>query len=185
MSYDALRISTTHRRRARSAFVFAIASTLLRPFAGSAPAPPAAAPGAAQNLADLVDAVAEAVVSTLRPPRFGQGRYSGFAEGHTLRRDVRRVLPQSSHRSPAARARKAQSLGSGFVINASGIVIIGDTNDIVVRRKLKANVIGKDPKVDVAVLKVQSDTPLKTVKFGDSDKMHVGDGAIRSAWARP
>ena len=38
--------------------------------------------------------------------------------------------------------------------------------------------IGKDSKVDVAVLKVESDKPLKTVKFGDSDKMRVGDGVM-------
>ncbi len=38
--------------------------------------------------------------------------------------------------------------------------------------------IGKDPKVDVAVLKVESDKPLKTVKFGDSDKVRVGDGVM-------
>ena len=89
--------------------------------------------------------------------------------------------------NPHPRARKAQSLGSGFVIDPSGIVItnnhvVGDANDIVViftdGRKLKAKVIGKDPKVDVAVLKVESDKPLKTVKFGDSDKMRVGDGVM-------
>jgi serine protease Do len=45
-------------------------------------------------------------------------------------------------------------------------------------RKLKAEVIGKDPKVDVAVLRVKSDKLLKTVKFGDSDKMRVGDGVM-------
>ena len=53
-------------------------------------------------------------------------------------------------------------MGSGFVVDPSGIVItnnhvVGDANDIVViftdGRKLKAKVIGKDPKVDVAVLK--------------------------------
>ena len=89
--------------------------------------------------------------------------------------------------NPRPRARQAQSLGSGFVIDASGIVItnnhvVGDANDIVViftdGRKLKAKVLGKDPKVDVAVLKVESDKPLKTVKFGDSDKMRVGDGVM-------
>ena len=82
---------------------------------------------------------------------------------------------------------KTSSLGSGFVIDPSGIVItnnhvVGDANDIVViftdGRKLKAKIIGKDPKVDVAVLKVESDKPLKTVKFGDSDKMRVGDGVM-------
>jgi serine protease Do len=83
--------------------------------------------------------------------------------------------------------RKSSSLGSGFIIDASGIVItnnhvVGDANDIVViltdGRKLKAKVIGKDAKVDVAVLKVESDKPLPTVKFGDSDKARVGDGVM-------
>ena len=87
----------------------------------------------------------------------------------------------------APHPRKTSSLGSGFVIDPSGIVItnnhvIGDANDVVViftdGRKLKAKIIGKDPKVDVAVLKVESDKPLKTVKFGDSDKMRVGDGVM-------
>jgi len=83
--------------------------------------------------------------------------------------------------------RRSSSLGSGFIIDASGIVItnnhvVGDANDIVViltdGRKLKAKVIGKDAKVDVAVLKVESDKPLPTVKFGDSDKARVGDGVM-------
>jgi serine protease Do len=40
---------------------------------------------------------------------------------------------------------------------------------------LKAELLGKDPKVDVAVLRVKPDKPLKAVKFGDSEKMRVGD----------
>ena len=80
--------------------------------------------------------------------------------------------------------RRGQSAGSGFVIDSSGIVItnnhvIGESNDITVifsdGRRLKAEVVGKDPKVDLAVLRVKSDTPLKAVKFGDSDKARIGD----------
>jgi len=83
--------------------------------------------------------------------------------------------------------RRTNSLGSGFVIDSSGIIItnnhvIADANDVTVifddGRKLKAKIIGTDPKVDVAVLKVQSDKPLKAVKFGDSDKVRVGDWVI-------
>ena len=89
---------------------------------------------------------------------------------------------------PAPHPRKSSSLGSGFVIDASGIVItnnhvVSEANDIVViftdGRKLKAKVLGKDPKVDVAVLKVEGgDKPFKTVKFGDSDKVRVGEGVM-------
>lgn len=85
------------------------------------------------------------------------------------------------------RQRKSSSLGSGFVIDSSGIVItnnhvIADANEVTVvlndGQKLKAEVIGKDQKVDVAVLKVKADKPLKAVKFGDSDKAKVGDWVL-------
>ncbi len=83
--------------------------------------------------------------------------------------------------------RSSNSLGSGFVIDPSGIIItnnhvIADSDEVTViftdGTKLKAQVIGKDTKVDVAVLKVKADHPLKAVKFGDSDKMRVGDWVI-------
>jgi serine protease Do len=85
------------------------------------------------------------------------------------------------------RQRRSSSLGSGFVVDPSGIIItnnhvIGDANDISVifhdGTKLKAEIIGKDSKVDLAVLKVKSDKPLKAVPFGDSDKMRPGDWVI-------
>ena len=44
--------------------------------------------------------------------------------------------------------------------------------------KLKAEVLGKDAKIDVAVLKVNPEHPLKAVPFGDSDKMRVGDAVM-------
>ncbi|RDJ27845.1 Do family serine endopeptidase [Bosea caraganae] len=84
----------------------------------------------------------------------------------------------------APQQRRSQSAGSGFVIDASGIVVtnnhvIGDANEITVifnsGLRLKAEVIGKDTKVDLAVLRVKHDKPLEFVKFGDSDKMRIGD----------
>ncbi len=84
--------------------------------------------------------------------------------------------PKSSPRS--------DSLGSGFVIDPSGIVVtnnhvIGDADDITVvfndGKKLKAEIIGKDEKVDIAVLRVKPEQPLKAVPFGDSDKLKIGD----------
>jgi serine protease Do len=86
--------------------------------------------------------------------------------------------------SVPSRPRRSNSLGSGFVIDPSGIVVtnnhvIGDANDISVifpdGTRLKAEIIGKDSKVDLAVLKVKSDKPLTAVKFGDSDALRPGD----------
>ncbi|MCX5515987.1 serine protease [Kaistia algarum] len=82
--------------------------------------------------------------------------------------------------------RRVQSLGSGFVVDASGIIItnnhvIEDADEIVANfsdgSKLTATLIGKDEKSDLAVLQVKPKPgkPLKALKFGDSDKMRVGD----------
>ncbi|MBS1183906.1 MAG: degP1 2 [Proteobacteria bacterium] len=80
--------------------------------------------------------------------------------------------------------RKVQSLGSGFVIDPTGIIItnnhvIEDADEIVANfsdgSKLKAELIGRDAKTDLAVLRVKPDKPLTAVKFGDSEHMRVGD----------
>ena len=80
--------------------------------------------------------------------------------------------------------RKVNSLGSGFVIDPSGIIVtnnhvIADADEIEVNfsdgSKLKATVIGKDAKTDLALLKVESDKPLTSVPMGDSNKIRVGD----------
>jgi serine protease Do len=86
-----------------------------------------------------------------------------------------------------AMPRRANSLGSGFVIDPSGIIVtnnhvIGEANEITAifndGTKLKAEIIGKDNKLDLAVLRVKPDKPLKAVKFGDSDKLRIGDWVI-------
>ncbi len=83
--------------------------------------------------------------------------------------------------------RRVSSLGSGFIIDSSGIVVtnnhvIADGDDITVilndGTRLKAQLLGKDTKVDLAVLKVKPDRPLKAVKFGDSDRLRLGEWVI-------
>ncbi len=85
--------------------------------------------------------------------------------------------------------RQVQSLGSGFVIDAEeGIIItnnhvIADADKVVANfsdgSQLDAEIIGRDPKTDIAVLKVDpSERPLKAVSFGDSDAMRVGDWVL-------
>ncbi len=82
--------------------------------------------------------------------------------------------------------RRVQSLGSGFVVDTAGIIItnnhvIEDADEIVANfsdgSKLTATLLGKDEKTDLAVLQVKPDPkkPLKALRFGDSDKMRVGD----------
>jgi len=177
-----------HRRHVRPAVALAVASTLFGAPLALAPATPAFAQSRPTNLADLVDGVADAVVNISATQTVDDKDSSAtpdLPKGTPFDEMFEEFF--KNHGMPQPRARRAQSLGSGFVVDPSGIVItnnhvIGDANDILViftdGRKLKATVVGKDSKVDVAVLKVESDKPLKTVKFGDSDKMRVGDGVM-------
>ena len=81
--------------------------------------------------------------------------------------------------------RKVSSLGSGFVIDPSGLVVtnnhvIEGADEIIINftdgTKLKVvKILGHDPKTDLALLKVEPKKPLKAVIFGDSGKMRVGD----------
>ena len=161
--------------------------------AASAPlfaAGPALAQARPTNLADLVDTVADAVVNISATQTVEEKVPEGMPDlpkGTPFDDMFEQFFKNHGFNNGAPHAHKMSSLGSGFVIDPSGIVItnnhvIGDANDVVViftdGRKLKAKVVGKDPKVDVAVLKVESDKPFKTVKFGDSDKMRVGDGVM-------
>ena len=83
--------------------------------------------------------------------------------------------------------RKASALGSGFIIDAKGIVVtnnhvIQGAEDIIVKvdgdKEYNAKVIGADPLSDIAVLKIDSNDNFKPVKFGDSDKARIGDWVI-------
>ena len=91
--------------------------------------------------------------------------------------------PGDGDRTP----RRVNSLGSGFIIDPSGVVItnnhvINDADEINVilndGTKLPAELIGKDAKSDLAVLRVHTDKTLKAVKFGDSDKLRLGEWVI-------
>jgi len=83
--------------------------------------------------------------------------------------------------------RKANALGSGFIIDVKGIVV---TNNHVIQRaenimvtvngekEYEAKIIGADPLSDLAVLEIQSKDKFVPVKFGDSDKAKIGDWVI-------
>ena len=103
----------------------------------------------------------------------------GSPWGDLFRDFLERNRPQEQRRST--------SLGSGFIIEKSGVVI---TNNHVIQEAqeikvilqdnttLTAKIIGRDPKTDIAVLKVNSEKDLPSVSFGDSDQLRVGDWVV-------
>jgi serine protease Do len=179
-------------RRLTPAFAVAAVAALLA--LSPAAAPPALARGP-DSLADLSEQVIDAVVNI-----------SAASTASSERRQI--PLPQLPPGTPfeeffeeffrrgpgggqggpqPPQQRRGNSLGSGFVVDSAGIVItnnhvIGEANDVTVifndGTRLKAEILGKDSKVDIAVLRVKPDKPLKAVKFGDSEKMRVGDWVI-------
>ncbi len=79
---------------------------------------------------------------------------------------------------------KSNSLGSGFIINQEGYVltnnhVVKDATDIRVKlsdgREFKAKVVGRDPPIDVGLIKLEDAKNLPTVVLGDSDKLEQGD----------
>ena len=83
-----------------------------------------------------------------------------------------------------ARPRRSSALGSGFVISSDGYIVtnnhvIDKADEIVIEffdgKELVAKLVGRDPKTDIAVLKVEASEPLPFVGFGDSDIARVGD----------
>jgi serine protease Do len=83
--------------------------------------------------------------------------------------------------------RRGQSLGSGFIIDTAGIVV---TNNHVIdgadqinvilsdNTTIRAELIGTDPRTDIAVLRIRTEHPLVAVSFGNSDELLVGDWVV-------
>lgn len=86
-----------------------------------------------------------------------------------------------------SRRRQRPSLGSGFIINSTGFIV---TNNHVVegateikvtlatQDEFDATLVGRDPKTDLALIKVNSPKPLPTVPFGSSDTLEVGEWVL-------
>lgn len=153
--------------------------------AGTLIAAPAYAAGP-QSVADLAEGLLASVVNistsqnvTNRRPNVPTPRVPEGSPFQEFFDDLFPNLPEGN-RPPRSR----QSLGSGFVIDPEGIIVtnnhvISDADQVIVNfadgSRLEAQVIGRDSKTDIAVLRVETDEPLRAVSFGDSDSARIGD----------
>lgn len=147
------------------------------------------------SLADLVDKLSPAVVnvSTTQKIKGNANVQSPFGEmPDTPEFEPFRQFFDQLQRGPNGQGAKPEdrdvySLGSGFVIDATGYII---TNNHVIESaseinvtfsdntKYKAKVVGNDKKTDLALLKIEAKKDLPFVTLGDSDAMRVGDWVI-------
>ncbi|GFE65934.1 serine protease [Litoreibacter roseus] len=162
--------------RAISALVLGLAFMLAHTIAAQAKMP--------ESFADLAESVSPSVVNITTSTTVA-GVDSGprpiVPEGSPLEDFFQDFLDRQRE---GQRPRRSSALGSGFVISEDGFIV---TNNHVIDKadeieieffsgeRLDATVIGTDPKTDIALLKVESDTPLPFVPFGDSDAARVGD----------
>ena len=89
--------------------------------------------------------------------------------------------------APTPDERTVNSMGSGFIIDATGVIVTNNhvvegANAISVHMQdgtiMKAELVGRDPKTDLAVIRVKPDKTLPTVSFGDSNKTRIGEWAL-------
>jgi serine protease Do len=142
--------------------------------------------GAPSTFADLAAKVSPAVVNISSTHEVeGQNRMEGMPFNFPPGSPFEEFFKQFQQQTPQQnRARKVSSLGSGFIIDASGYIVtnnhvVDGAKDIEVTltdgSEYPAKLIGTDPKTDLALLKVEAKKPLPFVPFGDSDKMRIGD----------
>jgi len=153
------------------------------------------------NIADVVEKVTPAVV-TIKTSSSQQGRGQGPAGAREavppqFREFFQRFFGPDApwqfddrsgrQQSIPAPHPHARGLGSGFVIEKDGLIVtnnhvIDGADTITVElndgREVAAKVVGTDDKTDLALLKVDAGKDLPTIKFGNSDRMRVGDWVI-------
>jgi len=151
---------------------------------------PGLARGTPESFADLAEQLMPAVVNIATSQLMQQSdmpEMPQFPEGSPFKEFFEEFFNQQRQRNGEEPTRRATSLGSGFIIDAAGYVVtnnhvIAEADEIRVvlndDTELKAEVVGRDPKTDLALLKVESEKSLPFVSFGDSDTVRVGDWVL-------
>jgi serine protease Do len=145
--------------------------------------------GAPESFADLVENLQPAVVNVSTTQTMTSGGDEGLEFDFPPGSPFKDFFDQFNRRrgEQEERPRRAQSLGSGFIVDAEGYVV---TNNHVIEGADKisvtlfddttydAELIGRDTKTDLALLKIDADRKFPSVSWGNSDKMRVGDWVI-------
>ena len=145
--------------------------------------------GAPDSFADLVERLSPAVVNISTTQnvtrRRGDVPTPQFPPGSPFEEFFKDFFErQQSEQAPK---RRVTSLGSGFIIDAAGIIItnnhvIAEADEVTVilsdDTKLEAEILGRDERTDLAVLKVDAGRTLPSVSWGDSEAARVGDWVL-------
>ncbi len=142
------------------------------------------------SFADLADRLSPAVVNittSTNVANVSQGDRPIIPEGSPFEDFFRDFLDREPGQQER-RSRRSSALGSGFIISADGYIVtnnhvIESADEITVElfvggEELEAELVGRDARTDIALLKVDTDKELPFVEFGDSDAARVGDWVL-------
>jgi serine protease Do len=157
------------------AIVFVVSMSALPAYAEPAPEARAVLRQMEDAFTAVADRVMPAVVNVSTVAKRGAGQ-------EEIPEEFREFFDEFKRRRPDTR-----SAGSGVIVDPNGYIltnnhVIENAAEITVRlsdaRKFTAKLVGRDPKTDLAVLKVEAPTPLPTADLGDSDALRIGQWAI-------
>lgn len=135
------------------------------------------------DFADLVEANAKAIVNITTEQ---QVAVSSRTQPRDIEELLRQLQPDGSLDDPELQTRPRGGVGSGFIMSSDGFIItnhhvVANADRITVtltdRREFSADIIGSDELSDVALIKIDA-SGLQAVKFGDSERVRVGEWVL-------
>ena len=148
--------------------------------------PPAPVP-ATFDVAALAEQVRPMVVNITTTQKVAMQGFNGGGDPFDFFFGQRGNGGQGPQQQPHERSMKRQALGTGVIIDPSGYVVtnehvIHEADEVRVHladdRELKAEVVGRDPKLDIALLKIQGASNLPAAPLGVSDVLRVGESVL-------
>jgi len=143
-------------------------------------------PGAPGSFSGLVAKVRSSVVN-ISTVKTVKGRGFHMFQGPMDENDPFHDFFERFFRDQIPKEHRQKSLGSGFIIDEEGFIL---TNNHVVEKtdaievvlsdgsEYDAEIVGRDPKTDLALIKIEADDPLSALPLGDSDALKVGDWVV-------
>jgi serine protease Do len=160
------------------------AATVFNPLSAPEAKTASIPPGTPKSFSELAKKASPSVVniSTVKVIKRGEQAPMPFGPNDPFRDFFERFF-----RDQIPRDYRQRSLGSGFIIDKDGLIltnnhVVEKTDEIEViladKSRFTAKIIGRDPKTDLALIRIDADRPLQSLNLGDSEKLEVGDWVV-------
>ncbi|MBA3010069.1 MAG: DegQ family serine endoprotease [Proteobacteria bacterium] len=147
------------------------------------------APTIPESFSSLAKEASPAVINirTVKTIQGGGPVFRHFFNGPNQENDPRNEFYNRFYNGGPQREFKQPSLGSGFIIDKKGYIVtnnhvVDNADEIRVTmndgKEFEARILGRDPKTDLALIKIETETDLPTIEFGDSDLLDVGQWVV-------